>query len=279
MRKPFLIVLAVVVAVAGGSFIMLRPEPVTRTEPYSVVQATASDLSAVASLRVFFAHQSVGDNILEALPAIYRSAQLGSPKTIDSGEELPQSTGFIVHTHIGVNGDPIGKIAAFDRLMRSGLAAQVDVAMLKLCFVDFNAETDVNAIFASYQATMASLANAYPHVTFVYTTAPLMAERDLFGRVKALLGRGQEYDPAHNAARERYNALVRGEYGATGRLFDVAAAEAVGHGNTLRYRSSSSGEFLAMDPALTSDGGHLNPEGAELVAREWLAVIAHSRSE
>ncbi|GAA0335781.1 SGNH/GDSL hydrolase family protein [Micropruina glycogenica] len=276
MPKPFLIVLAVVVIISGGAFFMLRPEPVARAEPYEVARATAANMQTVESARVFFAHQSVGDNVLEALPTIFRSAQLSSPTTIELGAKLPQSGGFIVHTHIGSNGEPLGKIADFDHILRAGLAESIDVAMLKLCFVDFNAETDVNVIFESYKSTMASLAASYPDVRFVYTTVPLMADRDLYGRLKALLGRGQEYDPAHNAARERYNALVRAEYAGTGRLFDVAAVQAVGHGDMLRYKSSSSGEFLAMDPALTSDGGHLNQDGADLVARNWLAVIAHA---
>lgn len=276
MLKPLLIFLTLLLIIAGGALFMLRPEPVSRVEPYLVAQATAEDMQTVEATRVFFAHQSVGDNILDALPAIYQSAHLNSPIPLALDAKLPGSGGFIVHTHIGTNGDPLGKIVAFDRALRSGLGQQTDVAVLKLCFVDFNAETDVNAIFASYRATMASLAKTYPDTRFVYTTVPLMADRDLYGRVKALLGRGQEYDPAHNAARERYNELVRAEYASSGRLFDVAAVQSVGHGDTLRYRSSSNGEFLAMDPALTSDGGHLNHDGADLVARNWLAVVAHA---
>lgn len=276
MLKPLLVVLALVMIVSGGAFFMLRPEPVSRAEPYHVAQATAADLQTVNGTRVFFAHQSVGDNLMDALPAIYRSAQLHGPATAVLGADLPDKGGFIVHTHIGSNGDPLGKIVDFDRAVRSGLAESLDVAVLKLCFVDFNAETDVNAIFASYRATMASLAKSYPDIRFVYTTVPLMADRDLYGRLKAQLGRGQEYDPAHNAARERYNSLIRAEYATSGRLFDVAAVQAVGHGDTLRFRSSPSGEFLAMDPALTSDGGHLNQDGADLVARNWMAVIAHA---
>lgn len=277
MRRPLLVALAVLLTVAlGGAFFMLRPEPVTRTEPYRVAQATTADLQSVSAARVFFAHQSIGGNILDELPDVYRSAQLDGPTMVTHGKALPESVGFLVHTLIGTNGDPLGKIAEFDRLMRFGLANQVDVAVLKLCYVDFSAETDVNAVFASYKATMTSLASAYPNLRLVYATVPLMADRDLFGRVKALLGRGQEYDPAHNAARERYNALVRAEYATSGRLFDVAAVEAVGRGDTLTYRASSVGEFLAMDSALTSDGAHLNHDGAKLVARNWLSVVAHA---
>lgn len=278
LRKPILIILAVALTVAGGAYFMLRPEPVARQVPFKAAQATAADLGAVTKARVFFAHQSVGGNIIEALPEVYRAMQSPPPAIITQGVKLPPLGSFIVHTEIGTNGDPLGKIAEFDRLLRDGLAEKVDVAILKLCFVDFNAETDANTIFASYRTAMTSLEHAYPDVAFVYTTVPLMADRDLYGRLKALLGRGQEYDPSHNAARERYNSLVRAEYGATGRLLDVAAVESAGHRDALSYKLSPSGEFLAMDPNLTSDGGHLNSDGADLVARYWLSLVAHAAS-
>ena len=55
----------------------------------------------------------------------------------------------------------------------AGAAAGVDIALVKFCYVDFDAGTDVPALFAAYQATLASLEGRYPRTTFVHVTAPL----------------------------------------------------------------------------------------------------------
>lgn len=258
---------------------MLRQEPVSRETPFTPTSATVPELLAVADARVFFAHQSVGHNILEALPKVYSDRDLSSPPITTEMSEIPGEGGFIGHIEIGTNGDALGKISQYEEMLRGGLADKIDVAVLKLCFVDFNAATDSAAVFESYRGAMTRLERDFPRVRFIYATSPLMADRDFYLRLKALLGRGQEYDPSHNAARERFNALMRAEYGASGRLFDVAAIESAGLSGALRYRTSATGEFLAMDPALTSDGGHLNSHGAALAANEWIAVVARALAE
>lgn len=258
---------------------MLRPEPASREAPFTPAIASPSELRAVAAARTFFAHQSVGQNILDVLPQLYSDRNLSSPLITTDLSELPSQGGFISHIEIGTNGDPLGKIAQYEDMLRDGLADKIDVALLKLCFVDFNAATDSTAVFEAYRAAMARLEKDYPRVRFIYATVPLMTDRDLYLRLKALLGRGQEYDPSHNAARERFNALMRAEYGSSGRLFDVAAIESAGTSGTLRFRTSDAGEFLAMDPALTSDGGHLNSHGATLAANGWIAVVAGAIAE
>lgn len=277
MRK-FLVILVVVATVAGGAWV-LRPEPVSREVPFTQVNPTLPELRAVAGARVFFAHQSVGQNILEILPQVYSDRALSSPLITTDVSKLPNQGGFISHIEIGTNGDPLGKISQYEEMLRGGLADKIDVALLKLCFVDFNAATDSTAVFEAYRAALARLSEDFPRVRFIYATAPLMADRDLYLRLKALLGRGQEYDPSHNAARERFNALMRAEYGSSGRLFDVAAIESAGTSGTLRFRTSDAGEFLAMDPALTSDGGHLNSYGATLATNGWIAVVAGAIAE
>ena len=62
--------------------------------------------------------------------------------------------------------------------MRSGLGQHVDVAMMKLCYVDINSGTDVDALFATYRTTMAALQREVPGVTFIHVTVPLTTERD-----------------------------------------------------------------------------------------------------
>ena len=70
----------------------------------------------------------------------------------------------------------MGKIAEFDRVIRSGIGDSVDVAVLKLCYVDVREGDDVNAVF-EHTGTRWRRSNAtIPDVTFLYMTVPLTTE-------------------------------------------------------------------------------------------------------
>ena len=236
---------------------------------------TKSELTAVDHTRVLFGHQSVGMNILDGVAAIYADAGVPAPavEKVD-GTNRVVGEGVIAHSFIGVNGDPLGKIRAFADLMDSPAADGIDVALMKLCYVDFNRGTDVQAVFQAYSTAMARLEAAHPDVTFLYTTAPLVSDppRTAKTLLKSLLGRGADW-PADNVARERYNQLVRGTYANTGRLFDIAAIESSTTAEPLR-RTAGGEPYLVLHPDLTTDGGHLNEAGAQRVASELLRLIS-----
>ena len=228
---------------------------------------------------MFFGHQSVGANILDATPSVFAAAGVEAPEIVESEDATVRSGPLILHSYIGRNRDPLGKIAEFDRVIRNGVGDSVDVAVLKLCYIDVREGDDVNAIFDAYRETLAALERDYPDVAFVYMTTPLSTE---FGgslerakrRIKDLLGRDNLFVPAHNVAREELNALIRAEYGDSGRLFDIAAVQSTGEDGNRRVRSHGSSEYFAMESYLASDPGHLNPAGGEIVASAFLATVA-----
>jgi lysophospholipase L1-like esterase len=144
-------------------------------------------------------------------------------------------------------------------LLRSGLADQVDVAVLKFCYVDFTTSTDVDQLFREYRKTLDALERDFPRVTFLHSTAPLMVHPSGWkGNLKAMLGRDD------NVTRERYSALVREAYGAA-HLFDIAAIEGTAPDGTRQ---------AALYAAYTTDGGHLNEGGSAVVAAGLLRLVA-----
>jgi len=231
---------------------------------------------------IVFAHQSVGADILEGVAELGR-ATAGLRVTVkDAGQLRDDSGPGIYETRVGRNGDPHGKIDDFARLLDAGAGRKADIAMMKLCYVDVDEHTDVEALFAHYRATLAGLRERYPRVTFVHITMPLQGPPD--GAVskarqlaKALLGRGR-VTAAMNANRERFNELMRREYGAEA-LFDLARIEST--------RPDGSAAFLALDgervPRLaaeyTDDGGHLNSRGRRVAARAFLELLARLLAE
>lgn len=213
---------------------------------------TDDQLALAARVSVLFGHQSVGANILDGINGVYDARGQAPPPIL----EWPDTAagGYLSHVYIGDNGDPMGKISHFAEVVRS--AGSVRVALMKLCYVDIVADTDVDAVFDRYRATMADLARDRPDISLVYTTVPLT------------VGAGED-----NAARQRFNAKIRTEYSASGRLFDLAAVESTrADGSRM---TAGSGSYLTLDPDYAADSdGHLNDTGSQRAAAALLRIVA-----
>jgi len=234
--------------------------------------ALPAEISSLAEAHVFFGHQSVGDNILDGIAALARE---GGGKSLPIAEgEAPPSPSFrgILHARIGTNGDPQGKYRAFDALIRSGLGAWAHVALMKLCYADVNAGTDVDALFKSYVETMERLDADFPGVAFLHTTVPIATdEGGIKGLAKRLLGRDNRRDD--NRARDRFNRMLRSAYGASGRLFDLALLE-TDDADSPPDQAENGARPPSLRPDFASDEGHLNEAGKRHVAMRFVAFLA-----
>jgi hypothetical protein len=240
--------------------------------------AGTNALREAANLRVFFAHQSVGGNIVGGLPAAYEGSGIPAPPVVELSDvaTLPPELktgdrGVFTHVVIGENGDPIGKIRDFDTWIRSGLGERIDVAFLKLCYIDFDAGTDVDEVFETYRKTFDALERDFPEVTFVAVTTPLTTQPALRTRIKGLLG-GSNQAPADNATRQRFNTLLRTSYG--DRVFDLAAFESTAPDGS-RVSGTSQGEpYFALYDGYAADEGHLTPLTSEVMAARLMGFLA-----
>jgi hypothetical protein len=236
---------------------------------------TTDDLTKVSRTSVFFGHQSVGMNVLDGVPGIYAAHGMKAPP-IEQGSTRPGTdSGFIGHAFIGENEKPLLKIGDFDAKMRSGIGQQVDVAMMKLCYVDIMSNTDVNALFARYRETIAILERDFPNVTVVHVTVPLMTEQGSLSKLKSRLTGSSRFGPAENAARERLNALIRREY-AGAHLFNLAAAESTAPDGSRAAGTYQGQQYYRLYDGYASDSGHLNADGARVAAMAWLKAIAQA---
>jgi hypothetical protein len=235
---------------------------------------TAGDLVRVLHTKVFFGHQSVGMNMLDGVRGVYTAHGMAAPP-IGQGSAGPGSDdGFIGHAFIGDNGKPLLKIEDFAGKLRAGTGRRVGVAMMKFCYVDITSGTDVTAVFGSYRATMAALAREFPDVTFIHATVPLTTQPGLLSTVKSLLTGGGA-GAADNAARERLNALIRHDY-AGDHLFDLAAIESTAPSGSRVTGTGDGQRYYTLYSGYAADSGHLNDEGAQVVATAWLRAIAQA---
>lgn len=210
--------------------------------------------------RVFFGHQSVGADVLG-----------GVRRLSDRGEPVPQ----VEDALIGANEDPLSKIADFDAQVRGGVGERVDVAMMKLCYIDVTAQTDVGALFDTYRTTLAALEKDFPEVSFVHVTVPLTTEQKALSRIRARLTGNDRFGPAENVQRERLNALVRAEY-AGDRLFDLAAVQSTRPDGSRVTGRLDGADYFALHDGYAADLGHLDATGAEAAATAWLAAVARA---
>ncbi|MBL8952680.1 MAG: SGNH/GDSL hydrolase family protein [Myxococcaceae bacterium] len=216
------------------------------------------------SHRIFFGHQSVGDNLLAGVKTAAPSLKIVETRDAIDGPGL-------YHTKVGKNEAPLTKLEDFERVMET-LGPKVDVALVKLCYIDFNAATDANGVFAAYEGTLERLEKKFPAVTFVRVTAPLTTVQ---GGAKALLKRalgkplaGQ----AENAKRHAFNQMLRTAAAKNGKkLFDVAKLESERPDGTTELDPSGT---PAMVPSYSDDGGHLSAAAQAKLGKAFYEALS-----
>ena len=200
---------------------------------------------------IYFGHQSVGNNILDGIKDI----------------NIPELN--IHDFYIGENRNPISKIKHFENFIFNELKEgnQIDVATMKLCFVDITSETNIKGIFLEYVLMINRLKKDYPNLNIVHITVPLTNENlSLSTRIKriikSVLGK-PTYDRKANFTRNKYNNFLRKEF-PNETIFDLAKLESRGYNE---YGSPA----LVLD--FSDDGGHLNVVGRRNIAKKFIEFL------
>jgi hypothetical protein len=236
--------------------------------------ALRAQLEQLAQRRVFFAHQSVGGNLIEGLQALARDSGVAlQVRDVARDPNVPNQT--FGHVFIGENGKPLAKLDEYrDRLTKQ--SSPPDLAVVKLCFLDFTASTDPQAVFARYQADLAVLRTKLPATRFVHVTTPLTTvETGPKAWLKRLLGRSP-WGALENQKREQYNELLRSTYAGREPLFDLAKLESTAEDGSRTVTTSGDTQTAALTAAYTNDGSHLNPHGERIAARGLADVLAQA---
>lgn len=234
-------------------------------------QVTRSNLNAIASHRIFFGHQSVGDNLLDGLRALAREAQVPLNITLlTAPRSIPART--FGHTYVADNTQPMKKLASFELAMGQ-LDASVDIALLKFCYVDINAETDVKQLFEAYRQTIQRLKVKHPGTRFLHVTTPLTTVQTGWkATIKSWIGK-PPYGVLENARREEYNNLMRQAYAQKEPVFDLAGIEAMLPDGRIHQATWQGKVIPALAPIYSHDGEHLNATGQLHAARGLVAAL------
>ena len=136
--------------------------------------------------RIFFGHQSVGNNIVQGLIDIEKNYPYISLNVIET-DHLPENMeGFFAHAYMGDNENPESKINAFKKAIDNGLGNNIDYAFLKFCFVDIDKHTDIEALFSKYDKMVEYINKNYPKTKLIHFTVPLIRKEktSTFGKIK-----------------------------------------------------------------------------------------------
>jgi hypothetical protein len=229
----------------------------------------------LAGIRVLFAHQSVGVDVLHGVEALAQEVQ-ASIRIVDFNVVPHDSSPGIFHLRVGENGKPETKVDAFVELLTRSERLLFDVAILKLCYVDLDVTDNSRAksLFKYFANAHRELQLARPDVRLVPATMPLVAEVNSWKTpIRRLVGMGA-YGDVENIVRNVYNAEVRTTFRGTS-IFDIASAESMQGEPGRQSGFIHNGQFMqTLSPLNTRDGGHLNELGSRLAGAEFIRATA-----
>jgi len=245
----------------------------------SINDIQESSWEKMSGYKIYFGHQSVGYNIIDGIEDILKENDKIHLNIVETDDAKDFIAPLFGHSRVGRNTQPISKVDAFSSFIEDGIGDKADLVFFKFCYIDFNAESDINKIFNYYKAKMSYLKEVYPKTTFVHVTVPLKTcQTGLKAAVKKILGKPLwGYDD--NIKRNQFNDLLRKEYGKEKMLFDLALIESTFPDGSRNVHQKDGQSFHSLVPAYTYDGGHLNEKGRRIVAEQLLIFLANLLTE
>lgn len=222
---------------------------------------TLTQYNAAMSKRVVFGHQSVGYQAIQGVQMWADDLNTSDPNVIDvESGTVPATGGFFGHLYAGTNGDARTKTAELLSLLQNGLAAKVDIVVLKFCYADLRSNSGYTPqqMFNTYKTWVDTVESSFPNLKVIYATEAIVMGANSDGG-------------ANNVLRQTYNNLVRAQYASSGRLWDVAKIESTDpSGNRVLHNGVESLYSGYASP----DQRHIYGLGRTTVSAPLLQLIA-----
>ncbi|MDR3598829.1 hypothetical protein [Clostridium sp.] len=233
----------------------------------------SNKIRIISQAHIFFGHQSVGGNIVSGLKKIYSESNQNDSVVEELNDNSRLEGKYFVHTNIGNNGEPDSKFREFENIVNKLSGKKLEIAMMKLCFVDINKNTKLEDVFNSYASMVDSTQKKYPNLTIVHFTVPLKSQPSFINKIKAIIKNRDIDDPQDNIARNRYNDLILSKY-SNQFVFDLAKVESTYPDNTREFIIINGKPVYTLIKEYTDDGGHLNKMGQQIIAENLIAKLA-----
>ncbi|MCW5942397.1 MAG: hypothetical protein KIS66_09210 [Fimbriimonadaceae bacterium] len=222
---------------------------------YRGIESASSEvLGKVAGLRVFFAHASVGGNIVGGLRSLHEKDPARYRLAVQSAGERPGRTspGTFYEFDRG-NPGAQAKIDLFARYAAGGWAKpNVDAILDKFCYIDPDAD------FGRYTASMEGIERSHSGTVVLYATIPVCTQAD-------------EANDRREAFNERLRTWAKANKKPLLDIADIESHDPSGRANTYARAGRT---YRTLFAGYTEDGGHLNAAGSEAVAKGVYSLLA-----
>lgn len=240
----------------------------------SSIALTDEQARHLVTQRIFFGHQSVGDNIVQGIRELMARDPRVYLNIISDADPGRISGPAFVERHVGENANPWSKNEAFRAIVENGLGTQNAIAMLKYCYVDIGSGTDVREVFNAYSDLISKLKKKDPTLKIVHITVPLTtAEPAGKAWFKGVLGKPTARQD--NIKRNQFNQFLREAYQSDS-IFDLAEVESTCADGSRCLFMDGDTKAYTLSSEYTSDGGHLNHAGRRAVALRLLMILANT---
>ncbi|WP_321371043.1 hypothetical protein [uncultured Desulfuromusa sp.] len=162
----------------------------------------------------------------------------------------------------------------FTSVLRKGVTSKVNIALLKLCYVNFSVDTDVQQLLRYYLNAMEKMSDSFPNLNFVHLTAPLVVNQATWkAKIKLLTGKGTLWEHQANIVRNQYNDLLVQEYRGRKPVFDIAKYESTYENGKRHMFQDQKKTYSSMILEYIHDSGHLNNKERKWVANNLLTFL------
>jgi len=235
------------------SSVWAQPVQIGYTNCIAVESYSQSLINDITRFRWFFAHASVGGNMIDEINELRVLNSPRNPLRSASEDDTPPASteNGVIYEYMRGNPGAKEKFDSFGAYVTNGWRQpRIHLALNKLCYIDQDADVDY------YLGSMKNLEAAYPETVFVYMTMPLTTASDDDNRKRNVY---------NDAVREwtRTNSLV---------LFDLADIEAHDTNGIPCLFTNSGRVCQRMYDGYSNDGGHLGPEGRKLAVSGFYAL-------
>lgn len=240
----------------------------------SIKDVPESAWEKLSQKKIYFAHQSVGFNIIDGIRDVMKENPQINLNIIETTDWTSFNSGVFAHSKVGKNMDPVSKVDEFVAFIENGIGYKADIAVLKFCYVDITAETQVDNILDVYAANMKQIKENYSTNTIVHFTVPLTRSKTTWKTlIKRIIGRATDYED--NIKRNEYNEKLLNTYKDKEPVFDLAVIESTSTDGKRTGFIRNGKTYYALVTEYTDDGGHLNELGRKVVAEQLLIFLSN----
>jgi hypothetical protein len=230
-------------------------------------------LELISTQKIYFGHQSVGYDLLSGMEQWEEETGVRINK-VETRDFSKTEGATLVHFRVGENRDPYSKIEDFAAMVQQIPKDEPSLAFFKFCYIDFQPSADVDAIFRAYKEKMLALRDSSGNCRIVLCTVPVTAiQKGPKALAKKILGMPLIH-ARENIKRGAFSERIRAEMSDEFPVFDLARVEStLPDGTTQTYKYQGK-RYPRLPNSYTRDRGHLNPDGAKIVAFNFIAFLS-----